>query len=90
MLPEPSRGYARAALQERQRLLPYWNTLWWAANPNPNPNPNPSPTPNPNPNQVALHVHSPLLWWLRRDAAPLASTELAAALHMERGARGAT
>jgi len=30
-------------------------------------------------------VHSPLLWWLRRDAAPLASTELAAALHMERG-----
>ena len=35
-------------------------------------------------------MHSPLLWRLRRDAAPVASTELAAALHMERGALGAT
>ena len=30
LLPEPSRAHVRAALQERQRLLPYWNTLWCA------------------------------------------------------------
>ena len=33
---------------------------------------------------LAIHLVTPLLWRLRRDAAPLASPELAASLHMER------
>ena len=33
---------------------------------------------------LVLHVISPLLWRLRRDASPLAATEHAAGLHMER------
>ena len=34
---------------------------------------------------VGVHAHTPLLWRQRRDAMPLASAELAAELHMERG-----
>ncbi|KAL1527089.1 hypothetical protein AB1Y20_015772 [Prymnesium parvum] len=31
LLPPPYAAAAAAAIRERQRLLPYWNTLWWAA-----------------------------------------------------------
>ena len=54
MLPKPEADAAVGAIRERQRLLPYWNTLWWAAS-------------GGIPDQAGLPITRPL-WLLETDA----------------------